>query len=73
MKRALAARAAETYILASSEKIGTASPYRVLPWSQISGVITDADSTNPVIQEVATRGVEILSAGVNSPDGRALK
>lgn len=73
MKRALAARAAETYILASSEKIGTASPYRVLPWSQISGVITDADPTNAVIKEVATRGVEILSVGVSSPDGRALK
>ena len=73
MKRALAARAAETYIFASSEKMGTASPYRVLPWSQISGVITDASPANAVIKEVATRGVEILSAGVNSPDGRALK
>lgn len=43
MKRALAARAAETYILASSEKIGTASRYRVLLWEEISGLITDAD------------------------------
>ncbi len=73
MKRALAARAAETYILASSEKIGTASPYRVLPWGQVSGVITDADPANPVIEEIATHGVEILHAGVHPPDGRASK
>ncbi|MFT3861941.1 hypothetical protein [Micropruina sp.] len=69
MKRALAARAAETYILASSEKIGTASPYRVLPWSQISGVITDADPTNDVIGEVASHGVEILHAAASARSG----
>jgi len=33
MKRALASRAAETYVLASSEKIGAASPYQVIPLS----------------------------------------
>src|ERR1700710_337962 len=31
MKRALASRAAETYALASAEKVGAASPYLVLP------------------------------------------
>lgn len=62
MKRALAARAAETYVLASSEKIGTASPYRVLRWEQVSGVITDADPTDAAIEGLAARGVEILYA-----------
>ncbi len=62
MKRALAARAAETYILASSEKIGTASPYRVLPWDQISGVITDAAPSGEVIRQLAALEVEILHA-----------
>ena len=42
MKRALASRAAETYVLASSEKIGAASPYQVIPLSQASAIITDA-------------------------------
>lgn len=42
MKRALAARAAETYVLASREKVGAASPFSVLPLSAVAGVITDA-------------------------------
>ncbi|MDQ4113978.1 MAG: DeoR/GlpR family DNA-binding transcription regulator [Actinomycetota bacterium] len=63
MKRALAARAAETYVLASSEKIGTASRYRVLPWGQVTGVITDADATDDVIEQLSALDVEILHSG----------
>ena len=63
MKRALAARAAETYVLASSEKIGTASRYRVLPWGQITGIITDAAPTDDVIKQLSAVDVEILHAG----------
>jgi len=63
MKRALAARAADTYVLASSEKIGTASRYRVLPWEKITGLITDADPRDPVVEQLTARGIEILTAG----------
>lgn len=63
MKRALAARAADTYILASSEKIGTASRFRVLPWEEISGVITDADPHDAVVEQLKALGVEVLAAG----------
>ena len=63
MKRALAARAAETYVLASSEKIGTASRYRVLPWGQITGIITDAAPTDDVIKQLSAVDIEILHAG----------
>ncbi|MHC5908049.1 DeoR/GlpR family DNA-binding transcription regulator [Streptomyces sp. S6] len=63
MKRALAARAADTYVLASSEKIGTASRFRVLPWEEISGVVTDCAAGHPVLGELRGRGVRILSAG----------
>ncbi|MEU9736632.1 DeoR/GlpR family DNA-binding transcription regulator [Streptomyces sp. NPDC048002] len=62
MKRALAARAADTYILASSEKIGTASRYRVLAWAEISGLITDADPHNSVVEQLTALGVELLTA-----------
>ncbi|MFF3784144.1 DeoR/GlpR family DNA-binding transcription regulator [Streptomyces sp. NPDC001933] len=62
MKRALSARAADTYILASSEKIGTASPYRVLSWEKITGLITDADPHDTVIEQLKTLGVEVLVA-----------
>jgi DeoR/GlpR family transcriptional regulator of sugar metabolism len=57
MKRALAARAADTYILASAEKIGTASRYRVLPWADVTAVITDAPAADPVIAQIEALGV----------------
>ncbi|WP_433697188.1 DeoR/GlpR family DNA-binding transcription regulator [Nocardiopsis sp. CA-288880] len=63
MKRALAARAADTYVLASSEKIGTASRFRVLPWEKVSGLITDADPHDAVVEQLKALGVEILAAG----------
>ncbi|MEU2833459.1 DeoR/GlpR family DNA-binding transcription regulator [Streptomyces lavendulae] len=62
MKRALAARAADTYILASSEKIGTASRFRVLPWEKVSGLITDADPHNAVVEQLKALGLEVLPA-----------
>ncbi|WP_405724643.1 DeoR/GlpR family DNA-binding transcription regulator [Streptomyces sp. NBC_00028] len=62
MKRALSARAADTYILASSEKIGTASQYRVLPWEKVTGLITDTDSHDPVIGQLEAQGVDVLVA-----------
>ncbi|MER5952049.1 DeoR/GlpR family DNA-binding transcription regulator [Streptomyces sp. NPDC001904] len=61
MKRALAARAADTYVLASSEKIGTASRYRVLPWADVTAVITDADPGHPVVERLTAMGVEVLA------------
>ncbi|MFI6941699.1 DeoR/GlpR family DNA-binding transcription regulator [Streptomyces sp. NPDC050418] len=62
MKRALAARAADTYVLASSEKIGAASRYRVLPFTEVTGLITDADREDPVIGQLGALGVEVLTA-----------
>jgi DeoR/GlpR family transcriptional regulator of sugar metabolism len=62
MKRALSARAADTYILASSEKIGTASQFRVLPWEKVSGLITDAAPQDTVIAQLKALGVDVLEA-----------
>ncbi|MFD6243892.1 DeoR/GlpR family DNA-binding transcription regulator [Streptomyces roseolus] len=62
MKRALSARAADTYVLASSEKIGTASPYRVLPWESITGLITDADPRDATVGRLRALGVDVLAA-----------
>jgi DeoR/GlpR family transcriptional regulator of sugar metabolism len=41
VKRALCHAAAETIVLASSEKLNAASPYAVVPLNQISGIITE--------------------------------
>jgi len=62
MKRALAARAADTYVLASAEKIGAASPYRVLPLSEVAGIVTDTAADHPTLAELRDGGVAILPA-----------
>jgi DeoR/GlpR family transcriptional regulator of sugar metabolism len=45
MKRTLAGQAADTYVLASAEKIGAVSPYRVLDLDAVTAIITDARNT----------------------------
>jgi DeoR/GlpR family transcriptional regulator of sugar metabolism len=62
MKRALARRAADTYVLGSTEKIGAASRFAVLPLDDVAGVITDADPSHATLQELSRQGVPILQA-----------
>jgi DeoR/GlpR family transcriptional regulator of sugar metabolism len=42
MKRTLAGQAADTYVLASAEKIGAVSPYKVLELDATTAILTDA-------------------------------
>lgn len=49
MKRALAGRAAETFVLGSSEKVGAASPFEVIGFDAVAGVVTDADPGSDVM------------------------
>ncbi|HET6703364.1 DeoR/GlpR family DNA-binding transcription regulator [Amycolatopsis sp.] len=60
MKRTLARRAADTYVLASAEKLGAASRFTVLPFTDVAGIVTDADDQN--VQKLASQGVAILPA-----------
>jgi DeoR/GlpR family transcriptional regulator of sugar metabolism len=62
MKRALSARAADTVVLASSEKIGTASRFEVLPLDAVASIVTDAGAEDPVVRDLTGRGVTILPA-----------
>lgn len=62
MKRTLAGRAADTYVLASSEKIGAASPFTVLPLDKASGIITDAPSEHPILEQLRRKRVMIVQA-----------
>jgi DeoR/GlpR family transcriptional regulator of sugar metabolism len=63
MKRALARRAADTYVLASSEKIGAASRFAVLPLTAVAGVVTDAPAEDEVVSRLVRIGVPIVPAG----------
>lgn len=68
MKRALAARAAETYVLGSSEKIGAASRFGVLPLDAVAGVITDTPPDDPAARQLTAAGVTLLHT--DRPAGR---
>ena len=61
MKRILASRAADTYVLASAEKIGAASRYQVVPLTEVA-VITDAPAADPAIASLAAQGIPIVPA-----------
>jgi len=62
MKRALSRRAAETWVMASEEKIGAASPFRVLRLDEVAGIVSDADPTNAVLAELEGAGVHVVRA-----------
>ncbi|GAA0547915.1 DeoR/GlpR family DNA-binding transcription regulator [Paractinoplanes ferrugineus] len=62
MKRTLAGRAAETYVLASAEKIGAASPFEVLPLSRVAGIVTDVPADHAELGRLRGLGVQLLEA-----------
>jgi DeoR/GlpR family transcriptional regulator of sugar metabolism len=63
MKRQLASRAADTFVLASREKVGAGSRFEVLPMSAITGIVADAEPGNETLEAFAQAGVEVLLAG----------
>ncbi|PRY16694.1 DeoR/GlpR family DNA-binding transcription regulator [Kineococcus rhizosphaerae] len=61
MKRALARRAADTYVLASAEKLGTASAFTVLPLQDVAGIVTDGtDPGDRTLRALREQGVTLL-------------
>jgi DeoR/GlpR family transcriptional regulator of sugar metabolism len=70
MKRALAGRAAETYVLASVEKLGAASPFAVVPMADVAGIITDGQP-HETITELRERGVPVLAGRTAAPSETA--
>jgi DeoR/GlpR family transcriptional regulator of sugar metabolism len=64
IKRALARRSADTYVLASSEKIGAVSPHRVVGLGEITAVITDSGAEARTLKALAKRGVDVRVAAL---------
>lgn len=62
VKRALADRASEVVVLASSEKVGAASTFTVLDLDEIASIVTDADAEHPVVRGLRERGVTVVQA-----------
>jgi DeoR/GlpR family transcriptional regulator of sugar metabolism len=59
VKRALSAAAAETIVLASPEKLATASPYQVIPLDELSGLVTMASVSEEILAPYRKRGISI--------------
>jgi DeoR/GlpR family transcriptional regulator of sugar metabolism len=70
MKRALAKRAADTFVLASSEKIGAVSDFVVLPLKGVTGIVTDTERENSTLRALDRMAVPLLyaDAGDNRVD-----
>jgi DeoR/GlpR family transcriptional regulator of sugar metabolism len=62
IKRALSKSAAETIVLASSEKLNAASPYVVMPLSDLAGMIVSADTKRELLAPYLKLGITITKA-----------
>ena len=59
MKRTLAGQAADTYVLASAEKIGAISPFTVLDLHSVTGIITDA--SNDALADLRAASAKLIT------------
>jgi DeoR/GlpR family transcriptional regulator of sugar metabolism len=65
IKRTISRRAADTYVLASSEKLGSALPHRVVAFDEVTAAITD--ETDPrALDPLRGAGLAIIPAGSTS-------
>lgn len=62
IKRAFSGRAAETVVLASPEKINSASPFQIGPLSLINTVVVEADTDTAWVQAVSAKGITVVTA-----------
>ncbi|MDZ4717488.1 MAG: DeoR/GlpR family DNA-binding transcription regulator [Roseiflexaceae bacterium] len=62
VKQAFCKRAAETYVLASQEKLGTASPYMVVALTEVSGLIVDDSVAEEILLPYRALGLNIIRA-----------
>jgi DeoR/GlpR family transcriptional regulator of sugar metabolism len=62
VKRALCRAAAETYVLASSEKLGAASPYAVVGLDEVSGILVESGVDKALVKPFEKRGVTVIRA-----------
>jgi DeoR/GlpR family transcriptional regulator of sugar metabolism len=68
LQRIFISRAADTYVLGSLDKIGTAAPYTITGLSDVAGIVTDAPTYDPTIQRLRQQGVSIIQAPESRED-----
>lgn len=63
VKRALAARAAEVVVLASTEKLGAASPYVIADIDTVSSIVVDREAPAAIRRQLRAIGLDVILAG----------
>jgi DeoR/GlpR family transcriptional regulator of sugar metabolism len=59
VKRALSQSAAETILLASSEKLNAASPYLIVPLTELSAIITEKNVSEEITKPFGDLGIAV--------------
>ena len=62
IKRALHARAAETVVMASPEKLGAASAYVIAPAAEVATLVVAADTPDATVAPLQALGIDVLRA-----------
>ena len=62
MKKMLSAQAGETILMASQEKIGVASAYRIMPAHQIHGLIVEKQAPEHLLEPYRHLSIDIIQA-----------
>ncbi len=62
VKRALSRASAETFVLASAEKLDAASPYEVIGLEEVTGIITEGGVDEALVRPYRERGIAITRA-----------
>lgn len=62
IKRLIASQAAETVALAARDKIGAASPYRIMSLAEISTLVTEAGLDDDLLRPFRTASIDIVQA-----------
>jgi DeoR/GlpR family transcriptional regulator of sugar metabolism len=62
IKRALSRAAADTYVLASAEKLNAASPYLVVDLTEVTGIITERSVDDTLVAPYRDMGLSIVRA-----------
>lgn len=62
VKRALCRSAADTVVLASSEKLATASPFQVVGLEEVSTIIVPSGTAGELVQPYRVRGISVVEA-----------
>jgi DeoR/GlpR family transcriptional regulator of sugar metabolism len=62
VKRAMMGHAAETWVLASAEKLNAASPYLIAACSEATGLIVERDTAEKATAAFTAQGLAIVRA-----------